>query len=218
MSSTGECSPLFTGIIETVGEVVTVDERGGGRTVEIAATFAGDLAPGQSVAVDGACLTVRAPGSGTFAVETGVSTLARTVAARYGPGSPVNLERAVRAGGRLDGHLVQGHVDGVANFLGHRRSGNTRLLDFELPADVFGGTVLHGSIALNGVSLTVNELLDGAVCQVAVIPYTWEHTNFFFLERGDAVNVEADLFGKYVRRIMETRDLNPGGRRNDLAI
>ena len=211
-------SALFTGIIETVGEVASITESGGGRTVEIAATLAGDLTPGQSVAVDGACLTVRELGGGTFTVEAGVSTLERTVAALYRRGSPVNLERAVRVGDRLDGHLVQGHVDGVATLLGVRRSGNTRLLDFELPADVFGATILHGSIALSGVSLTVNGLLDGAVCQVALIPYTWERTNLSSLERGDAVNVEADLVGKYVIRIMEARNLKPGRRRSDLAI
>ena len=209
---------MFTGIIETVGEVASITESGGGRTVEIAATLAGDLTPGQSVAVDGACLTVRELGGGTFTVEAGVSTLERTVAALYRRGSPVNLERAVRVGDRLDGHLVQGHVDGVATLLGVRRSGNTRLLDFELPADVFGATILHGSIALSGVSLTVSGLLDGAVCQVALIPYTWERTNLSSLERGDAVNVEADLVGKYVTRIMEARNLKPGRRRSDLAI
>ena len=213
----GLSSALFTGIIETVGEVASITESGG-RTVEIAATLAGDLTPGQSVAVDGACLTVRELGGGTFTVEAGVSTLERTVAALYRRGSPVNLERAVRVGDRLDGHLVQGHVDGVATLLGARRSGNTRLLDFELPADVFRATILHGSIALSGVSLTVNGLLDGAVCQVALIPHTWERTNLSSLERGDAVNVEADLVGKYVVRIMEARNLKPGRRRSDLAI
>lgn len=209
---------MFTGIIEALGEVVSVAEDEGGRTVEIAAPFAGELAPGQSVAVDGACLTVRTLGSGTFAVEAGVSTLERTVAGGYRPGSRVNLERAVRAGDRLDGHLVQGHVDGVATFLGLKHVKNTRLLDFGLPRDVSSGTVLHGSIALNGVSLTVNGLYGEAVCQVALIPYTWQHTNFFTLEHGDAVNVEADLVGKYVQRIIETRQPGPGGKWADRAI
>lgn len=209
---------MFTGIIEALGEVVSVAEDEGGRTVEIAAPFAGELAPGQSVAVDGACLTVRTLGSGAFAVEAGVSTLERTVAGGYRPGSRVNLERAVRARDRLDGHLVQGHVDGVATFLGLKHVKNTRLLDFGLPRDVSSGTVLHGSIALNGVSLTVNGLYGEAVCQVALIPYTWRHTNFSTLEHGDAVNVEADLVGKYVQRIIETRQPGPGGKWADRAI
>lgn len=218
MSSTGEVSPLFTGIIEALGEVVSVTEDGGGRTIEIAAPFATELVPGQSVAVDGACLTVRTFGRGTFTVEAGAATLERTVAGGYRSGSRVNLERAVRAGDRLDGHLVQGHVDGVATFLRLEAVGNTRLLDFALPGDVHAGTVLHGSIALNGVSLTVNRLLDGTVCQVSLIPHTWEHTTFFTLKRGDAVNVEADLVGKYVQRIIETRNPGPEGRRAARAV
>ena len=177
----------------------------GGRTLAIGAPFAASLLPGQSVAVDGACLTVCDLGLGTFTVEVGASTLDRTVAGRYAPGSAVNLERAVRAGDRLDGHLVQGHVDGLGTFLQKRSGGNTRFLDFVLPGDVFATTIVHGSIALNGVSLTVNDLRDGAVCEVAIIPYSWDHTNFSRLEPGDPVNVEGDLIGRYVQRVIETR-------------
>ncbi len=197
---------MFTGIIESVGEVVSVAGAECGRTVAIAAPFVDELSRGQSVAVDGACLTVRELGVGTFSVEAGASTLERTIASGYRAGSRVNLERAVRAGDRMDGHLVQGHVDGCATFLGLDRTGDTRLLDFRLPAEVFRGTVPCGSIALNGVSLTVNRLMDGEVCQVALIPYSWEHTNLSSLVQGDRVNVEADLVGKYVKRIMETRN------------
>ena len=196
---------MFTGIIEAVGEVVSVAGGEHGRTVAIAAPFVPRLSPGQSVAVDGACLTVSALGTGTFTVEAGASTLERTIASGYRSGSRVNLERAVRAGDRMDGHLVQGHVDGRAAFLGLKRTGDTRLLDFRLPAEVFHGTVPCGSIALNGVSLTVNGLMEGEVCRIALIPYSWEHTNFSSLAHGDRVNVEADLVGKYVARIMETR-------------
>lgn len=196
---------MFTGIIESVGEVVSVAGAKSGRIVTVAAPFAGELSPGQSVAVDGACLTVRDLGTGTFTVEAGTSTLERTTASGYRAGSRVNLERALRAGDRMDGHLVQGHVDGLATLVALERSGDTRLLDFRLPAGVFDGTVPCGSIALNGVSLTVSALVDGGVCQVALIPYSWEHTNFSSLVQGDRVNVEADLIGKYVKRIMETR-------------
>ena len=188
-----------------MGEVVSVTDADGGRTLAIGAPFAAKLSPGQSVAVDGACLTVCDLGPGSFTVEAGATTLERTVAGRYAPGSAVNLERAVRAGDRLDGHLVQGHVDGLGTFLGMRSGGNTRLLDFVLPGDVFATTILHGSIALNGVSLTVNDLRDGAVCEVAIIPYSWAHTNFSLLEPDDPVNVEADLIGRYVRRAMAAR-------------
>ena len=188
-----------------MGEVVSVTDAGGGRTLAIGAPFAARLSPGQSVAVDGACMTVRDLGPGSFTVEAGASTLERTVAGRYAAGSAVNLERAVRAADRLDGHLVQGHVDGLGTFLEKRSRGNTRFLDFELPGDVFATTIVHGSIALNGVSLTVNDLRDGAVCEVAIIPYSWEHTNFSRLEPGDPVNVEGDLIGRYVQRVIETR-------------
>ncbi len=196
---------MFTGIIESVGEVVSVGGGDPGRTVTIAAPFATELSPGQSVAVDGACLTVCDLGGGAFTVVAGAATLERTIASGYRSGSRVNLERAVRAGDRMDGHLVQGHIDGYATFLGLEQVGDTRLLDFRLPAHVFRGTVPCGSIALNGVSLTVNDLRDGAVCQVALIPYSWRHTNFSSLAPGDRVNVEADIVGKYVERIMETR-------------
>ena len=195
---------MFTGIVEATGLVVSVSRGEPGRTVVIAAAFAQELAAGQSVAVDGVCLTATNSGDSTFTVEVGASTLERTIVGGYAVGSRVNLERAIRAGDPLDGHLVQGHVDGLATFLTRRAVENTRFLDFELPADVFSTTVLYGSISLNGVSLTVNRLRGAAVCQVAIIPHTWEHTNLSLLEPGDRVNVEADLIGKYVRRMIET--------------
>jgi len=198
---------LFTGIVEAVGEVISVDGGDAGRTLVVAAPFAEELKDGQSVAVDGACLTAIAVGRGTFTVEVGSSTLERTVAGRYAPGTPVNLERAIRLGDRLDGHLVQGHVDGLGTYLGGSTVGETRFLEFELPADVFSTTILHGSIALHGISLTVNRLRPEVVCEVAVIPFTWKHTNLFSLESGDSVNVECDLVGKYVRRMVETHGL-----------
>ena len=203
---------MFTGIIEAVGEVAAVTEAPNGRTLVVAAPFVGDLVPGQSVAVDGACLTVAGLGPGTFTAEAGASTMERTVAGRYAPGAAVNLERGVRAGERLDGHLVQGHVDGVATLLGRRVTGGTRFLEFELPEDVLATTVPHGSIALNGVSLTVNDLRGEGCCEVAIIPYTWENTNFPTLETGDPVNAEADLIGRYVRRILEAAASFPASR------
>ena len=201
---------MFTGIIEAVGEVATVAETRNGRTLAIAAPFADELVPGQSVAVDGACLTARAVGAGTFTVDVGASTLRRTLAGGYGRRAPVNLERAVRVGDRLDGHLVQGHVDGLATFLGARSVGHTRFLEFDLPGDLLAATVPHGSIALNGVSLTVNELGDDGHCEVAIVPHTWENTNLPHLHRGDSVNAEADLIGRYVRRIIESAGPLPG--------
>lgn len=198
---------MFTGIVEAVGRVARVDDKDSGRILFVEAPFAGELRPGQSVAVDGACLTVRSRHRNTFAVEAGAPTLERTIASEYRPDTLVNLERAVRANSRLDGHLVQGHVDGTGVFLARRTEGDTWLMDFRLPDDAYATTVLRGSVALNGVSLTVNQMKAGSVCQIGVIPYTRDHTNFRALTPGARVNVEADLVGKYVRRSLEAQGL-----------
>ncbi len=194
---------MFTGIVEEVGTVRATREMSGAREVEIRASLIlKDLEPGASVSLDGACHTVVEVVDGGFTVNSVGTTLSRTVAADYTEGSPVNLERAVAVGTRLDGHLVQGHVDAVGELIGIEDQGEYRLLDFKIPSDVASGTILHGSIALNGVSLTVNAISDDDTCQVAVIPYTWEHTNLRMLEPGARVNVEGDLIGKYVRRML----------------
>lgn len=193
---------MFSGIVEVVGTVAAVNPRREVRELVVEAPgIAPELIPGQSVAVDGACLTVVEPQDTSFTVEVIGTTLSRTVAGRYAPGTRVNLERALRMGDRLDGHLVQGHVDGVGELVSSRREGEFHLLDVRLPEEVARGTILHGSICLNGVSLTVNAL-DGTLCQVGIIPYTWEHTNLALLQPGEPVNVEGDLIGKYVGKWM----------------
>lgn len=197
---------MFTGIVEAVGRVRAVEERDRGRRVTIEApAVAPALESGASISVDGACLTVVEPGPETFAVDVIGTTLSRTVAGTYEAGSRVNLERALALGDRLEGHLVQGHVDGVGRVLGARVEGTHLLLDVALPRDVWEGTVLHGSITLNGVSLTVNALEPPDRCQVALIPHTREHTNLSALEADDPVNVEGDLIGKYVGKIVRSR-------------
>jgi len=194
---------MFSGIVEEVGTIRATREMDGARELEIEAKVVlEDLQPGSSVSLDGACHTVVDVLAGGFTVNSVGTTLSRTVAANYTGGSPVNLERAVAMGTRLDGHLVQGHVDAVGDLIGVEDQGEYRLLDFKIPSDVASGTILHGSITLNGVSLTVNAISDDDVCQVAVIPYTWEHTNLSRLEAGARVNVEGDLIGKYVRRLL----------------
>jgi riboflavin synthase len=194
---------MFSGIVEEVGTIRATREMDGARELEIEAKVVlEDLQPGSSVSLDGACHTVVDVLAGGFTVNSVGTTLSRTVAADYTEGSPVNLERAVAMGTRLDGHLVQGHVDAVGGLIGIEDQGEYRLLDFRIPSDVASGTILHGSITLNGVSLTVNAISDDDVCQVAVIPYTWEHTNLSRLEAGARVNVEGDLIGKYVRRLL----------------
>ena len=196
---------MFTGIVEAMGTVSEVREGEGLRTLVVScpAAFLDGAAVGDSIAVDGACLTPVALGAGTFTVELVASTLSRTVAGRYVEGAPVNLERAMPVGGRFDGQVVQGHVDGVGTLAGVREEGGTRYLDVALPSEVWRLTILHGSITLNGVSLTVNDLEAPDRCQVAIIPHTWEKTNLSALRPGDGVNVEGDVMGKYVKRILD---------------
>ncbi len=197
---------MFSGIVEEVGTVRATREMDGARELEIdASVVLEDLQPGASVGLDGACHTVVEVLAGGFTVNSVGTTLSRTVAGDYTEGSPVNLERALAIGTRLDGHLVQGHIDGVGDLIGVEHRGEYRLLDFRIPSDVASGTILHGSITLNGVSLTVNAISGDHICQVAVIPFTWEHTNLSMLEPGGRVNVEGDLIGKYVRRLLSER-------------
>ena len=194
---------MFSGIVEEVGTIRATRARDGARELEIEAKVVlENLQPGSSVSLDGACHTVVDVLARGFTVNSVGTTLSRTVAADYTEGSPVNLERAVAVGTRLDGHLVQGHVDAVGDLIGIEDQGEYRLLDLRIPSDVASGTILHGSITLNGVSLTVNAISDDHICQVAVIPYTWDHTNLSRLEAGARVNVEGDLIGKYVRRLL----------------
>lgn len=192
---------MFTGIIEAVGTVESVRERRGAREFVIRAPeLSGELSPGDSITVDGACQTAVRNDEESFAIETIGTTLSRTVAGEYRPGSRVNLERSMVLGGRLDGHLVQGHVDGVGRVEEVRQEGEFWLLDFQLPEVVEANTILHGSIAVNGVSLTVNALPARYRCQVGIIPFTWDHTNLGHLKPGDRVNLEGDLIGKYVAK------------------
>lgn len=197
---------MFTGIIEATGHVVEAVDRDTTRrfTIRVDA-FAGALRPGESVAVDGACLTTVATGDGTFSMDVIGTTLERTIAGTYRVGTRVNLERAMSMGERLDGHLVQGHVDGVGRLQRVVRDGEYWLMDFRIPPDIWAATILHGSIALNGVSLTVSDMPESDVVRIGIIPFTWEHTNLGGMEPGAPVNVEGDLIGKYVGRILATR-------------
>ncbi len=196
---------MFTGIIETTGRIRTAEDLDTTRRFLIEAPGLGvDLGSGGSVAVDGACLTAVDVDGDAFAVDVIGTTLERTIAGRYGPGTRVNLERAMKLDAHLDGHLVQGHVDGVGHLEQVTKDGEYWLMDFRIPAEVAGTTILHGSICLNGVSLTVSDFPEEDVCRIGIIPFTWEHTNLGELEPGDPVNVEGDLIGKYVGKILAT--------------
>lgn len=194
---------MFSGIVEEVGIVKSIRELDGAREITVGATLVlDDLTPGASVSLDGACHTAVTVLEDGFTVESIGTTLSRTVSGAYQEGSPVNLERSVPMGGRLDGHLVQGHVDAVGELIAVEDKGDYRLMDFRIPAEVAAVTILHGSIAINGVSLTVNAFPADDICQVGIISFTWEHTNLGQLAVGDGVNLEGDLIGKYVRKMV----------------
>lgn len=194
---------MFTGIIEEVGRIGAVEPVGDGVVLTVRApAIAPALVLGESVAIDGVCQTVIERTADTFRVQAVGTTLGRTTFGAMRPGRRVNLERALPLGGRLGGHLVQGHVDGVGQVVAIEPHGEATLIDVRIPAEVAAVTVLHGSITLNGVSLTVNALPEPGTAQVSIIPFTWSHTTLADLQSGDGVNMEADLIGKYVRHLL----------------
>jgi riboflavin synthase len=192
---------MFTGLIEQVGEVESVRQSSAGRELRIRAPF-NDLAAGESIALNGACLTVREFGPGWFEAAAVLTTLERTTISEWKTGTRVNLERSLRATDRLGGHIVQGHVDCVGVVAARDMSGDALLIDLSLPASIEPLFVLRGSIAVDGVSLTVNELKPGGV-QLSLIEYTLRHTNLGDLRAGSRVHVEADVIAKHVRRLLE---------------
>jgi riboflavin synthase len=192
---------MFTGLIDDVGVVERVERTDAGRELRIRSGYTG-LADGESVAVNGACLTVLKSGAGWFGVGAIVTTLGRTTIGDWAPGRRVNLERAMRLGDRLGGHLVQGHVDGVAIVEEVRRLADAVLVDVRLPADLEALMVPHGSVAVDGVSLTVNALPAPGLLQLSLIEFTGRHTTLGELRAGDRVHVEADMVGKYVRQLV----------------
>ncbi len=190
---------MFTGIVEEVGWVREVTPVQNGVRLSVAASnVIEDLAIGDSVALDGVCQTVVELDAYGFEVVAIGTTLSRTTLGEFVQGRRVNLERALAYGGRLGGHFVQGHVDGVGSVIGVEERGEHHLVDIRLPELVADVTILHGSITVNGVSMTVNALPDRDVAQIAVIPHTWEHTTLSELESGSRVNLEGDLLGKFV--------------------
>jgi len=192
---------MFTGLIDDVGIIDSVVSSDTGRTLRVRCHYT-DLGPGESVALNGACLTVRECGPNWFTTAAVATTLARTTIGRWTTGTTVNLERALRLGDRLGGHFVQGHVDGVGQVRASRREADAQLVDLAVPTEIAEGLVLHGSISVDGVSLTVNELPSPDIVQVSLIDYTLRHTTLGTLLVGDEVHIEADVIGKYVRRWM----------------
>ncbi len=198
---------MFTGIIEDVGRVVELRRSaGGGRLVLETALELGDIASGASIAVDGACLTVAALEPRRLSFDLSAETLSRTTLGELRASDPVHLERALKFGGRLDGHLVTGHIDGVGRLVSRREQGQVLELEFEAPPEAAGLLVPKGSVAVAGVSLTVNQP-SGSRFWVALVPQTLERTHLGRLRPGGPVNIEADIIGKYVRRFVGS----PGG-------
>jgi riboflavin synthase len=198
---------MFTGLIREIGTVVSVEGGGEGARVEVnAPKTARAAAIGDSISIDGVCLTVVARDAETLAFDAVPETLARTALATLEPGSRVNLEPALRAGEPLGGHYVQGHVDGVGSVRSVESEGDGRRIWFDLPAELLRYVVEKGSIAVQGTSLTVAGADDTGFA-VALIPHTLDATNLSRLEAGSRVNIEVDILAKYVEKLLGPRNV-----------
>ena len=196
---------MFTGIIQKVGAVVTL-QRGGsaGRLALKAGAWTPPVALGESIAIEGVCLTVAKIFGEVLHFDVLEETLAKTTLGSKKSGDGVNLERAVRAGDFFGGHIVSGHVDGVGKIMRLGHAGADRVVEVQCGAEILHGIVPKGSIALNGISLTVVEVKANA-CTMHIIPHTWEHTSLRVARVGAAVNLETDMLGKYVERHLAAR-------------
>jgi riboflavin synthase len=195
---------VFTGIIEELGTIRSTVEQGGGARVEVSASVVTDgTADGNSIAVNGVCLTALDVRPDGFAADISRETLDRTTLSNLTAGSRVNLERAVTPSTRLGGHIVQGHVDGRGRFVSAIESGGFWTVTIGFPPEIARYFVYKGSVAVEGISLTIAKL-DEASFDIAIIPKTWEGTNLSTLNEGDEVNLEADIIAKYVERMMST--------------
>jgi riboflavin synthase len=195
---------MFTGIVEEVGKIIKIEQRGENRRLTIAAeNTSKELGTGHSVSVSGVCLTALDIKPGFFCADLAPETWVRTSFSRIHEGALVNLELPMKADGRFGGHIVQGHVDGVGKLISFERiadSGNW-WLHISLPEEIEKYTVYKGSISIEGISLTVAKL-ERDRCTIAIIPHTVEMTNLHSLKPGDPVNLEADLIAKYVEKMM----------------
>ena len=198
---------MFTGIVTSIGTIRSVEQRGDLRVTVGCDLDLSDVVLGASIACSGACLTVVDKGDDWFAVDVSAETIARTAPGRWQAGERLNLERALKLGDELGGHLVTGHVDAVAGVLGVCPEGDSRRIGLAAPADLAPFLAAKGSVTVDGVSLTVNEVRDeGEACHFAVniIPHTADHTTLGELRKDEAVNVEIDLIARYLQRINVT--------------
>lgn len=191
---------MFTGIVETMGEIKAIEKDGSNVHYDVVAPLVNELKIDQSLAHDGVCLTVVAVGDSSYRVTAIEETLEKTNLKQWSVGKKVNLERCMPVGGRFDGHIVQGHVDQIAQLETIEHRDGSWVFDFIYDAGLGNITVEKGSITVNGTSLTCFNSKKGAF-SVAIIPYTYENTNFHQLKVGDRVNLEFDIIGKYIQRI-----------------
>jgi riboflavin synthase len=196
---------VFTGLIEELGRVAAFEKRGDHARIRIdAAVVTEGTANGDSIAINGVCLTAMDVSAGSFWADVSKETLDRSTLGRLAVGSPVNLERAVTPSTRLGGHIVQGHVDARGKFLGAEKSGDFWTVKIGFPPQIAQYLVYKGSVSVEGISLTVAKLAADHF-EIAVIPKTWEMTNLSSLKTGDGVNLEADVIAKYVERMIQAR-------------
>ena len=195
---------MFTGIIETTGIISKIEQAGSNTSFFVKSTLSDDLKIDQSLSHNGVCLTVEAVDAGTHKVTAIDETLQKTNLGNLKAGNIVNLERCMLLNGRLDGHIVQGHVDGTAICSAVTEKDGSWEYRFTMNPAFAALTIEKGSITLNGISLTIFDVSDSAF-SVAIIPYTYEHTNMKTLKKGDIVNLEFDIIGKYINRIQQLK-------------
>ncbi len=200
---------MFTGIVEEMGAVAALEKGlAGTRLSLLAASVMSDLKVGDSVSVNGTCLTVVARTDRDFSVEISPETLSVTTLGQLAVGAPVNLERAMKLNERIGGHLVAGHVDGVGTIRGRRQESNAIFFAIEAPSEVLRYCIIKGSITVDGISLTINEV-GSHTFSVAIIPHTAKITTLGLKQVNDEVNLESDLIGKYVERLLQERSQLP---------
>lgn len=200
---------MFSGIVEEMGAVISMEKTlAGTRMTILASTVMSDLKIGDSVSVNGTCLTVVTKGERDFVVEVSPETLSVTTLGQWTPGTPVNLERAMKLNERIGGHLVAGHVDGVGTIRSRHQEGNAIFFTIEAPSDILRYCVTKGSITVDGISLTINEVAEHSF-SVAIIPHTARVTTLGLKQVNDTVNLESDLIGKYVERLLQERSQLP---------
>jgi riboflavin synthase len=195
---------MFTGLIADLGQVSALELGEGGAVLTVGTRLAAELREGDSIAVNGVCLTAIEVGDGSFKAEAMSETLERSSLGQLRPGARVNLELALRAEDRLGGHVVQGHVDGTGVVTATREDGFARVLEVEANSGLTRYLVEKGSVALDGVSLTISAL-NGSGFAVSLIPETLQRTNLGTIREGDRLNIEVDILAKHVERLMEAR-------------